>query len=144
VRRGADAASDHHLLTARLKLKLKRTDRQTAGRTKYNVNLLKEHTTQSAFTVSLKNRFQVLQELITENPDAHDLWKRTKDNITETCQEVLGPKKKQHKDWISADTLLKIQTRRLKKEAVNSSRTRVSKAATQAEYTQAHREVRRS
>jgi hypothetical protein len=31
---------------------------------------------------------------------------------------VLGPKKKQHKDWISADTVLKIQTRRLKKEAV--------------------------
>ena len=58
--------------------------------------------------------------------------------------EVLEPKKKQHKDWISADTVLKIQTRRLKKEAVNSSRTRVSKAATQAEYTQAHREVKRN
>ena len=31
VRRGADAASDHHLLTARLQLRLKRTDRQAAG-----------------------------------------------------------------------------------------------------------------
>ena len=31
-RRGADAASDHHLLTARLKLRLKRMDRQQAGR----------------------------------------------------------------------------------------------------------------
>jgi hypothetical protein len=90
------------------------------------VNLLKEQTTQSALTVGLKNRFQVLQELITEDTDAHDLWKRTKDTITETCQEVLGPKKKQHKDWISVDTLLKIQTRRLKKEAVNLSRTRSS------------------
>jgi hypothetical protein len=144
VRRGADAASDHHLLTARLKLKLKRTDRQITGRTKYNVNLLKEQTSQSAFTVSLTKRFQVLQELITEDTDAHDLWKRTKDTFTETCHEVLGPKKKQHKDWISADTLLKIQTRRPKKEAVNSSRTRISKAATQAEYIQAHREVKRN
>jgi hypothetical protein len=63
VRRVEDIASAHHLLTARLKLK--RTDRQTAGRTNYNVNLLKEYTTQTAFTVSLKNRFQVLQDLNT-------------------------------------------------------------------------------
>jgi hypothetical protein len=45
---------------------------------------------------------------------------------------------------VTANTLLKIQTRRLEKEAVNSSRTRVSKAVTQAEYTQAHREVKRN
>ena len=30
-RRGADAASDHHLLTARLKLRLKKTDRQATS-----------------------------------------------------------------------------------------------------------------
>jgi hypothetical protein len=112
VRRGAEAALDHHLLTARLKLKLKRIDRQTEGRTKYNVNLLKDYTTQSAFNLNLKNRFQELQELTTEDTNAHDLWKRTKDAITETCQEVLGPKKKQHKDWNSADTLLKIQNQK--------------------------------
>jgi hypothetical protein len=83
VRSGADATSDHHLLTTRLKLKLKRTDRQTAGRTIYNVNLLKEQKTQIAFSVSQKNRFQVLQEPMTP-----------KDNFTKTCHEVLGPKKK--------------------------------------------------
>jgi hypothetical protein len=46
VRRGAEAASEHHLLTARFKLKLKRANRQIKGRTKYNVNVLKELTTQ--------------------------------------------------------------------------------------------------
>jgi exonuclease III len=66
VRREADAASGHHHLTPRLKLKLKRIKRQKAGRTKYNVNLLKEQTTQSSFTVNLKNKFQVLLELITD------------------------------------------------------------------------------
>ena len=144
MRRGADAASDHHLLTARLKLKLKRTDRQAAGRAKYNINLLKDQTIQGAFTVTLRNRFQVLQELITNDTDAHDLWKETNEALTETCQEVLGPKKNQHKDWISVDTLQKIQARRLKKEAVNERRTRASKAAAQAEYTRAHKEVKRS
>jgi hypothetical protein len=42
--------------------------------------------------VSLKNRFQILQELITEDIDAQDLWKRTKNTFTETYQDVLGPK----------------------------------------------------
>jgi hypothetical protein len=58
---------------------------------------------------------------------------------------VLGPEKKQHKDWISVDTLLEIQTRRLKKEEVNSSRTGVSKATTQAaEYKQTNRAVNKN
>ena len=144
VRRGADAASDHHLLTARLKLKLKRMDRQAAGRAKYNINLLKDQTIQGAFTVTLRNRFQVLQELITTDTDAHDLWKGTKEALTKTSQEVLRPKKNQHKDWISVDTLQKIQARRLKKEAVNERCTRASKAAAQAEHTEAHKEVKRS
>ena len=144
VRRGADAASDHHLLTARLKMKLKRTDRQAAGGAKYNINLRKDQTIQGAFTVTLRNRFQVLQELITNDTDAQDLWKETNEALTETCQEVLGPKKNHHKDWISVDTLQKIQARRLKKEAVNERRTRASKAAAQAEYTKAHKEVKRS
>ena len=94
--------------------------------------------------MTLRNRFQVLQELTTKDINAHDLWKGTKDELAETCQEVLGPKKNQHKDWISVDTLQKIQARRLKKEAVNERRTRVSKAAAQADYTEAHKEVKRS
>ena len=119
-------------------------DRQAAGRAKYNINLLKDQTIQGAFTVTLRNRFQVLQELTTNDTDAHDLWKGTKEALTETCQEVLRPKKNQHKDWISVDTLQKIQARRLKKEAVNERRTRASKAAAQAEYTEAQKEVKRS
>ena len=132
------------LFRSRLKLKLKRTGRQAAGRAKYNINPLKDQTIQGAFTVTLRNRFQVLQELITNDTDAQDLWKETNEALTETCQEVLGPKKNQHKDWISVDTLQKIQARRLKKEAVNERRTRASKAAAQAEYTKAHKEVKRS
>ena len=94
--------------------------------------------------MTLRNRFQVLQELTTNDTDAHNLWKGTKEALIETCQEVLGPKKNQHKDWISVDTLQKIQVSRLKKEAVNVTHTRASKAAAQAGYTEAHKEVKRS
>ena len=59
-------------------------------------------------------------------------------------QKKPGPKKNQHKDWISVDTLQKIQSRGLKKEAVNVRRKRASKAKAQAEYTEGHKEVKRS
>ena len=48
------------------------------------------------------------------------------------------------KDWISVETMRKIQTRRDKKEAVNSSRTRAAKVIAQKEHTAANREVKKS
>ena len=52
--------------------------------------------------------------------------------------------KPQQKDWISVETMRKIQTRRDKKEAVNSSRTRAAKVTAQKEHTAANREVKKS
>ena len=44
MKRGADTASGHHLLTASVKLKLKRNENvKQDTRVKYRVHLLKEH-----------------------------------------------------------------------------------------------------
>ncbi|CAH8639446.1 unnamed protein product, partial [Schistosoma mattheei] len=64
--------------------------------------------------------------------------------ITSTCHEVLGHKKHHHKEWITVDTLGKIQERRNKKAAINTSRTRAEKAKAQAEYTEVNKQVKRS
>ncbi|VDP56337.1 unnamed protein product [Schistosoma margrebowiei] len=64
--------------------------------------------------------------------------------ITSTCHEVLGHKKHHHKEWITDDTLDKIQERRKKKAAINTSRTRAEKAKAQAEYTEVNKQVKRS
>ena len=56
---------------------------------------------------------------------------------TSTCSEVLGKKKYQQKDWISADTVSKVQLRKGKKDAVNKSRTRAAKATAQEEANRA-------
>ena len=65
VKRGADVASDHHLLLAKLKLKLKKNwmGEQTERR-KYNVSVLKDPKTKEEFNLSLINKFKVLQELL--------------------------------------------------------------------------------
>ncbi|VDP17314.1 unnamed protein product [Schistosoma margrebowiei] len=64
--------------------------------------------------------------------------------ITSTCHEVLGHKKHYHKEWITVDTLDKIQERRNKKAVVNTSRIRAEKAKAQAEYTDVNNQVKRS
>ncbi|CAH8572407.1 unnamed protein product [Schistosoma haematobium] len=58
---------------------------------------------------------------------------------TSTCHWVLG-----HKEWITVDTLDKIQERRNKKAAINTSRTRAEKAKAQAEYTEVNKQLKRS
>ncbi|VDP70944.1 unnamed protein product [Schistosoma curassoni] len=54
-------------------------------------------------------------------------------------KKVLG-----HKEWITVDTLDKIQERRNKKAAINTSRTTVEKTKAQAEYTEVNKQVKRS
>ncbi|VDP26561.1 unnamed protein product [Schistosoma curassoni] len=49
-----------------------------------------------------------------------------------------------HKEWVSIEILDKIQERKDKKTANNNSRTRTEKVKTQAEYTEANKEVKRS
>ncbi len=145
VKRGADVATDHHLLVAKLKMKLKKnfTDTQ-AKRQKFNVGFLKDPKIQKDYMLKLTNKFQVLQELYDEETDLHTMWKGVKNALTLTCQEVLGPKKPQQKDWMTAGTMHKIKVRKQKKEALNISRTRATKVAAQAKYTKAHKEVKRS
>nr|KAG5692145.1 hypothetical protein BaRGS_020693 [Batillaria attramentaria] len=144
VKRGADVASDHHLLVARLKLKLKKNwTGKTGQRQRYNTTLLKGTTKLHEFQIILSNKFQVLQELL-EEETIDETWQGVKEAVTSTCKEVLGPKKFSHKEWISADTLKMIEERKAKKVAVNNSRTRAGKAKALEEYATTNRAVKRS
>ena len=62
------------------------------------------------YKIALCNRFKVLQELYDEdegvNIDRH--WSHIKESVNTTCEEVFGRKKPQQKDWISAETIRKI------------------------------------
>ena len=152
VRRGADVASDHHLVVARLKLKLKKNQMldRPVRRAKYNISLLKDPNTREKFSLVLKNKFQALQELHEEEESIHEeesiqnRWQKVKETLRSSCQEVLGPKKHVQKEWITVETLTKIQDRKEKKAAVNNSRTRAAKTKAQEKYAEAHRGVKKS
>nr|KAG5711928.1 hypothetical protein BaRGS_026369 [Batillaria attramentaria] len=145
VMRGADVSSDHHLLTTTLRLRLKRHTNANNTRTRYDVELLRSTDTQAAFRISLSNRFQPPQDLIEDSGmDIETQYEHSKKLWHDTCEEVLGKRKTHHKEWISADTIQKLEVRKEKKTALNTSRTRRVKAKAQEEYTAADREVKRS
>ena len=62
VRRGADAGSDHHLVTAWIQLKLKRM-KPRLGSVKFNVQQFQDTGTSELYQVTLHNLFQALQLL---------------------------------------------------------------------------------
>ena len=64
VMRGADVASDHHLVVTQIRLRLKKLKKnQRRDQNKYNVGLLRERSKQESFRLSLANRYAPLQEL---------------------------------------------------------------------------------
>ena len=146
VLRGADVSSDHHLVVTVVRLRLKKyTYASSNTRTRYNVGLFRNKDTQTAFQISFSNRFQLLQGLIDDREaDLETHWEESKKLWRATCEEVLGKKKAQHKEWISADTIQRLETRKERKFTLNTSWTRAAKSKAQAEYTAADREVKRS
>ena len=145
VKRGADVSSDHHLLMTTVRLRLKKYGTAGTARTRYNVGLLREKEVKSSFQLNLSNRFLPLQEQFEDSEeDIERLWQETKTLWHDTCKEVLGKKKTHHKEWISADTIQKLETRKKKKAELNTSRTRGAKAKAQEEYTVVAKQVKQS
>jgi hypothetical protein len=61
-----------------------------------------------------------------------------------TCEEVLGKMKTQHKESISSDTIKRIEKRKEKKAILNINQKRTAKVKAQEEYTAADRDVKAS
>ena len=71
-------------------------------------------------------------------------WKVVKESFVTASKEVLGRKKYHHKDWISAKTLSKIRVSKEKKTAVNFSRRKAERSKELSEYSNAHKNAKKS
>ena len=79
--RGADVASDHHLVVGILRLKLRKYNTRNAKVTpRYNTKLLQDPPTLRALQIVLSNRYQVLVDLADEDQQQNiqDLWRERK------------------------------------------------------------------
>ena len=86
--RGADIPSDHHLLKATMKLRLKKHTLPKSTSTKYIVGLLRNKDIQNKFQVSISNRYQLLQDLEDTDLDIETHWQ----HIQRTSSMILARK----------------------------------------------------
>ena len=85
TRTGADCGSDHELLIAKVRLKLKKVGKTTRP-FRYDPNQIP-----SDYTVKVRNRFKGL-DLIDRVPD--ELWTKVRDIVQETGIKTIPKKKK--------------------------------------------------
>ena len=118
VGRGADAASDHHLVVGCLKLKLKRFFKTSPKPShRYNTALLKDAATRDKLTLELSNRFQALTTLSEEAGSAEEIWEKSKTAWKKACDVVLGKRTSQHREWLSVRTLAKTLSKKGKESS---------------------------
>ena len=97
TRPGADCGSDHELLIAKIRLKLKTVGKSTRP-VRYELNQIPyDH------TVEVRNRFKGL-DLIDTVPD--ELWNEVRDIVQETgINTILMEKKCKEAKWLSGEAL---------------------------------------
>ena len=103
VRRGADVFSDQHLVTADIKLKLKRSGPTPKGTPRFDVCLLKDSTIKKRFTVQLRNRYQGLSRTTGDDDDAEEIdinkhWENIVETYNDTSRKIIGHRIKRHMD----------------------------------------------
>ena len=97
IRLGADCGSDHELLIAKFRLKLKKVAK-TTWPFRYDLNQIPYN-----YTVEVRNRFKGL-DLIDRVPD--ELWMEAHDIVQETGIKTIPKKKKCKKaKWLSGEAL---------------------------------------
>ena len=102
TKRDADCDTDHELLVATLKIRLK-CKKKTDLPIRYNVQGISQD-----FKVEIRNRFKVLLEHIAEKcPD--EIANETRNIFMETARKHLRKKPNKKQKWMSEQTLNKIK-----------------------------------
>ena len=124
ARPGADCDSDHELLIAKFRLKLKKVGKN-ARPFRYDLNQIPYD-----YTVEVRNRFKGL-DLIDRVPD--ELWTEDRDIVQETgLKTILMEKKCKKAKWLSGEALqIAVKTREAKskgeKETLNAEFQRIAR-----------------
>ena len=145
AKRGADVGSDHHLVIAKLKMKLtaKKRQQETDCRKRFDVSKLQSQDNRKIFQVTLKNRFEALQTEETDPDSVEHNWKTFKQATIDACEEVLGRKTPNRKPWITDETWQKVEERKSLKSELNKAKTRQQKQAAATRYNEKAKEVKR-
>jgi hypothetical protein len=146
--RGADVNSDHHLIIAKLQLKLKKeADNSKHGRKIINVKRLKEPEIKQKFVIELRNRFRVLEDLNqNEESSLEKKWENIKEVYHNTSENIIEFQKSSNKiwlTWLTSGTWKAIKERAKLKEKVLSTRSPRLREHIEKEYGEKDKEIKR-
>ena len=126
VERGADVGSDLLLVTARIRLKVRRTDRQQTGHRRFNINKLDDPAVKKSFLVQHKYKYKALAEQDDQTnyniDETNLLWNTVKTSYQEASKQIMGHSEKKHTEWISKEAW---QKRRKKKDQEKATRNKI-------------------
>ena len=116
----ADVDSDHQLVLANIKLKLKATEKPKRPK-KYDVNKLSTQETCNTCQVTIGGKFGRLLELTDTDIETEKMWEEIKACFKETAEEVLGNKNpQQQKSWLTSEVLeLSNERSKVKQQRLN-------------------------
>ena len=143
VCRGADANSDHYLLTAIIKLKLRKVAKQSQHRKHLDIAKLNCPKTNREFVSELRKRSSALVNSAVD-PDINNDWETIKKLYIETATKVLGYRRRKNKEWLTPDTWKKIEERKeLKAKMLCTKSPRLLERIQEA-YKEKDRQVKKS
>ena len=138
TRRGADVASDHELLVAKIRLKLRNAKKGETRSGKFNVQKLQNPEVAHKFKIELSNRFQVLQD------DEEISLTKLNHEILEVSQQLLGQPRKKKEQWISEESWNIIEERKRTKNRLLASKSARIKENIRKEYKTLDKKVKAS
>ena len=133
VRRGADINSEHYLVVASLRLKLRSARKKDSGPTRPDDSRLRAPECRRNLIFALKNRFNALLADNTNGPydntgeEIDESWSALKAVYSDANREVLAPRRRKNgKEWISAQTFEVLRHRRaIRKQKLNAKSSRL-------------------
>ncbi|XP_067411321.1 uncharacterized protein [Emydura macquarii macquarii] len=146
VKRGADVGSVHQLVTAMVRLKLRKTQNKPHIQRRFDIQKLQDSRTKHSFVTQVKNRFQVLQDLVTESNagNINTVYNNIKTAYQQSAEECLGYReKRKSKQWIQPNTWKVIEERRKLKSQMISTRSARLQECYKQHYSEANKTVKR-
>jgi hypothetical protein len=147
VKRGADVGSDHHLVLAVLKVKLRKAGTRKTGRQQFDVERLQDPKVKSSFVLQLKNRFQALAEVKDHTEPGTNTtntkWEHVKTAYLKASETSLGYRQKKRKEWITTNTWKTIESRRALKKKLMEAKSDRLKERYKLQYQEANQAVKR-
>ena len=144
VFRGADANSDHYLVTTLIKLKLKKQPTEGEQRKLLDITRLKSPAVLKEFVIDIKNRFSALSNISEEEGTVEKQWENIKDTYNGAAEEKIGLKRKKSKNWLSSGTWLKIEERKKLKEKLLATKSQRLQDQIENEYKTKDKEIKKS